>query len=426
MNKASQDLVAQWPLLLVAFLLVFVAFGIPTYSLQFIYPEAMEEFGWSNAQVNLLSTAKFLTGAVAALAMGILVDKLGGRWTVLVGTLAGGVAMALFFFATNLTIYYLAGVMLGFSGSSIVAAMKVIVARLFTINQGLAMGIVLTATSFGGVVIPWVWRFGLEYYNWRVIMAFFSLGTVVIAVPAWLFYMSRQSETRDIVAAASKPAPGARSLWGHFRAISSERGFWLIALGIFLVSAVDQALTQNHVLFLRNDRGIESANTIATATMMFALIGLIAKVGSGWVFDRMSIRGIAVFYALLSLSIFLALPVSGLATIVLFITIRGIAHGGMIVDVPILTRHYFGMERIGMTMGLMAVCVNLGFAAGPPVLGWFADTYGNFTMGMIVYGCLAAVATVLLLPVRPRYWTSPAERATRQSTTAEQAAAAAG
>jgi MFS family permease len=404
MTTAKQDLIANWPLLLIAFLLVFVSFGIPTYSLQFIYPEAIKEFGWSNAEVNLLSTAKFLMGAVAALSMGILIDKLGGRWTVLVGTAAGGVAMALFLFATNLPIYYLAGAMLGFSASSIVAAMKVIVTRLFTINQGLAMGIVLTATSFGGVVIPWVWRFALEYYNWRVIMAMFSLGPVLLAVPAWLLYMARSDATRQIVSAPTPPS--GRSMWMHFKAISSERGFWLIALGIFLVSAVDQALTQNHVLFLRNDRGITSPNTIALATTLFALIGMIAKVGSGWVFDRYSIRGIAFFYLLLGISIFLALPVSGIATVLLFITIRGIAHGGMIVDVPILTRHYFGMERIGMTMGVMAVCVNLGFAAGPPVLGLLADTYGNFTIGMIIYGCVGCVAALTLLPIQPRYWKS--------------------
>lgn len=405
MTTAKQDLVANWPLLLIAFLLVFVSFGIPTYSLQFIYPEAIKEFGWTNAQVNLLSTAKFLMGAVAALSMGILIDKLGGRWTVLVGAAAGGVAMALFLFATNLPVYYLAGAMLGFSASSIVAAMKVIVARLFTLNQGLAMGIVLTATSFGGVVIPWVWRFALEYYNWRVIMAMFSLGPVLIAVPAWLIYMARSDQTREIVAAPS-PSTG-RPMWAHFKAISSERGFWLIAIGIFLVSAVDQALTQNHVLFLRNDRGIDSPNTIAIATTLFALIGMIAKIGAGWIFDRYSIRGIAFFYLLLGISIFLALPVAGITTVLLFIIVRGIAHGGMIVDVPILTRHYFGMERIGMTMGIMAVCVNLGFAAGPPVLGLLADTYGNFTIGMIAYGFVGCIAALTLLPVRPRYWKSP-------------------
>ncbi len=134
---------------------------------------------------------------------------------------------------------------------------------------------------------------------------------------------------------------------------------------------------------------------------------MIEKVGSGWIFDRFSIRGISFFYFLLAISVLLALPVVGVASVFFFMVCRGIAHGGMIVDVPILTRHYFGMERIGMTMGVMAVCVNLGFMTGPPLLGWFADTYGNFTVGIIVFACAAGVATLSLLWVKPRYWTPP-------------------
>ncbi len=51
-------------IIVVAFVLVFLAFGVPNFSMPFIYGEAMEEFGWSNTQANLLATAKFLIGAV--------------------------------------------------------------------------------------------------------------------------------------------------------------------------------------------------------------------------------------------------------------------------------------------------------------------------------------------------------------------------
>jgi MFS family permease len=68
------------------------------------------------------------------------------------------------------------------------------------------------------------------------------------------------------------------------------------------------------------------------------------------------------------------------------------------------------MERIGLTMGVLSVCVNLGFAAGPPVFGLLADLTGSFTVGLIVFGCVAGVASLTLLPVKPRYWTSPAAR----------------
>jgi MFS family permease len=188
---AKQELAEHWSLIIIAFLLVFVAFGVPTYSMPFIYGAAMEELGWTNAQVNLLSTAKFVIGAGAAVGMGMLIDKVGGRWTVLLGTATGGVAMGLFLFATNLPIYYLAGAVLGFSSASIVAAMKVMIARVFTANGGLAIGLVLTATSFAGIVMPLVWPPLLEVLNWRQILGIFSLGPLLIAVPMWLVRAGR-------------------------------------------------------------------------------------------------------------------------------------------------------------------------------------------------------------------------------------------
>jgi len=408
-SSARREIYDNWPMMLVAFLLVFLAFGVPTYSLPFMYGAAMQEFGWSNAQVNLLSTAKFLIGACAALGMGILIDKVGGRWTVLAGAATGGLAMVLFLYATNLPVYYLAGAMLGFSASSIVAAMKVIVARLFAVNQGLAMGIVLTATSFGGVVMPWVWPPMLEIMNWRQIIAIMSVGPFLIAVPLWLLFMAMNKRMRDIVSAPT-PVKGSLGLWAHFKMIRRERAFWLIAAGIFLVSAVDQALMQNYVSFLRFDKGMDLRATISWAGSLLAVIGVVAKVGSGWFYDRFSIRGIAFFYFLLAASVFLGLPVAGIGSLLLFITVRGIAHGGLIVDVPILTKHYFGMERIGLTSCIMAVCVNLGFAVGPPVFGLLADIFGSFSVGMIIYGVIASIATLTLLPIKPRFWIAPADR----------------
>ena len=166
--------------------------------------------------------------------------------------------------------------------------------------------------------------------------------------------------------------------------------------------------------------------TISWSGSLLGVIAILSKVGSGWVFDRFSIRGIACFWLLLGVSIFLGLPVAGIGTLLLFVVVRGISHGGLIVDVPVLTKHYFGMERIGMTMGIMSVCVNLGFAAGPPIFGWFADTYGNFTTGMVVYGVIAMIGTAMLLPIKPRFWTSPNARDTAAEHAAHRPATVAG
>lgn len=411
----KRELFDNWSILAIAFVLIFCAFGIPTYSLPYMYEPAMAEFGWSNAQVQLLSTAKFLVGAAAALGMGIMVDKIGGKVAVLIGAVSGGFALALFLFATNLPIYYLAGGILGLSASSIVAAMKVVVSRIFTINQGLAMGIVLCATSSAGVVMPLIWEPLLSSgMNWRVIAAMMSLGSFVIATPLWMIFMARTGKLQATVNASAVHEPGKGGLWSHFREISKDKCFWYIALGIFLASAVDQALMQNYVVFLRADKGV-LLSSIKWAASFMAVMGVVSKIGSGWFYDYFSIAGIRITYFLLGLSVLLGLPVAGSATLFLFLAVRGIAHGGMIVEAPIITKHYLGARNLGMTIGVISVFINLGFAAGPPILGYFADLNGNFTVGFMVYAGLAFVSTLLLVPVKPRYWTPPGKRQKQES-----------
>lgn len=410
----KRELKDNWVVLLIAFLLVFFSFGIPNFSLPFIYQPAMNEFGWSNAQVNLISTAKFLIGAVSALGMGVLIDKTGGKLTVLVGTVFGGIAMAMFLGATNLPVYYLAGCTLGLSAASIVAAMKVVVSRLVHINQGLAMGIVLSGTSAGQFVTPWIWSGFLEAgYNWRVIFAGLSLGSFLIATPLWIIFMSQKGEKQEIINAKSSGHSEGLTMWGHFKEVCREKGFWLLAISIFLVSAVDQAMMQNYVTFLRSDRGLNYRD-FAWLVSLVTVLAIGGKIFSGWIYDKFSIPGIRVFYFLLGVSVILALPVAGIMTLTLFLVVRNIAHGGMIVEAPVITKHYLGPRNLGMTIGIVSVCVNLGFASGPPLLGWLYDINGNYTLGFVIYSGVALLACGLLLPLKPRYWTPPSKRKQEQ------------
>ena len=196
----KKEMAEGWPMLAVAFALIFLAFGVPNFSIPWLYGPAMDEFGWSNSQVTLLSTSKFLIGAAAALGMGILVDKIGGKLSVLIGTVTGGISLLLLLWATNLPVYYLAGALMGLSASSILAAMKVVVSRLFTINQGLAIGIITSATSMGAITMPLVWGNLLEAgYNWRYIAAGLSMASFLIATPLWIIFMAKTGHVQDVV-----------------------------------------------------------------------------------------------------------------------------------------------------------------------------------------------------------------------------------
>jgi MFS family permease len=408
MSEFSREFRDNWPVLIIAMLMIFFAFGIPTFSMPFIYSGAAEEFGWSRSQVTLLASFKYLTGALAGLVMGRLIDVFNPRSTVAWAAVIGALAMLGFLFATNLGIYYFAGIALGISASGITVSMKVIVSSIFERGQGTAIGIVLAGTSLGGVIAPVIVVPLIEAYGWRSAMAILSCGIWLIAIPAWFLVF------RGGVAASSNVARDARKanptgLWQHFKSLSSDRMFWMMAVGVFLIGAVDMGMLQNQILFLQMDKGLD-LTAVAWATSMLAAIGVFSKVGFGWFYDHYSIRGIMICYVLLAVSVLLALPVAGITSMVVFMVVRGFVHGGLIVEVPVLTKHYYGHENLGLNMGILAAFMQLGMAFGPPMLGASYDYFGSYTAGFSIAAIMALIASALLAPVKPGFWKPPVQR----------------
>ncbi len=124
----------------------------------------------------------------------------------------------------------------------------------------------------------------------------------------------------------------------------------------------------------------------------------------------MSLKGIMICYALLAFGTLLAFPVAGVTSMIVFVVVRGFAHGGVIVDYPVITRHCYGRENLGLNMGIFGAFLQLGFAVGVPALGWSYDYFGSYSNGFIVAALCAVMAAVMLLPVRPRFWSPPAAR----------------
>lgn len=372
----------------------------------FIYSGAAEEFGWTRGAVTLLASFKYLTGAVSGLIIGRLIDVFSPRIIVVLGAIIGGLAMLGFWFSTSLGVYYFMGIALGFSASGITVSMKVIVSSVFERGQGTAVGIVLTGTSIGGIIVPIVVAPLIEKFGWRQAMALLSLGIWFIAIPAWLLSYRDSfagTDRQDKKRSPGRPGSGLRQ---HLKLLAADRNFWLLAGGVFLVGAVDMGMLQNQVLYLERDRGLD-LSAVAWATSLLAAIGVVSKVGFGWFYDRFSIRGIMICYIMLALSILLAFPVAGITSMIIFMVARGIAHGGIIVDVPVLTRHYYGLDNIGLNMGILSAFLQMGMAAGPPLLGYTYDYFGSYNTGFSIIVVCGLLAALMLLPVKPRFWKPP-------------------
>ena len=303
----ASELRSKWPIVVVAYCMMLFAFGVPTFALPFVYSGAIEEFGWTRQEAVLLSSIKFAIAAVASLVIGRLLDKYDPKYLVAVCASLGGIGLVCFYLIDSIWIYYAIGIILGCNSAGMAVGMNTLVARSFEKSTGTMLGIVLAGTSTAGLIVPLLIVPLMETFGWRNAMALMSLGIWIAALPAWLFLL-RDGSIVGREVRASRHAARNSGLWDHFKLQARTRAFWFILIGIFLVSAVDQGLLQNQVLFLSNEKHL-MLSQVAWATSLLAAIGIGSKVLFGWGFDRWSIAGIASCYALLGVSVGLAFTV---------------------------------------------------------------------------------------------------------------------
>jgi len=89
---------------------------------------------------------------------------------------------------------FLVGASLGFVG---VAPNVVLVSNWFRSSRGMAVGIVLTGTSIGGLVMPLVAAPLIVSYGWRIAMLTVSLTVWLVLLPAILFFVTEPARVAE-------------------------------------------------------------------------------------------------------------------------------------------------------------------------------------------------------------------------------------
>jgi MFS family permease len=402
----------NWRVLLVACTCFVFAFSAPAFLMPFLYPEVIREFGWSREQAVILASYKYVTGSIVAIVVGRFLDIIGVRRVLIAVSTLGGLALLSFLWTPGLSAYYMAGIMLGFSGSGTMVAIKVLISRAFHLSQGTAMGIAMLGTSIGGFIVPFAATYLMEAYGWRTGSALLSAGIWLIAMPLMIFFLTDQS-FEDHAADAEKPK-AVRFDWAIARIFLVNHRFWLIFFAVFAVGFVDQAFIQHQVLYLREDLGL-GATLVASAVGMISLLGLAGRPLVGALFDGLSTRGVALSYTVLAAACVLALGALNPALLAMFVVFRAVGHSAVLLDTLVLAKHTFGLRNIGVLIGIYTAAVNLGFAVGPPVVARLQSITGSYTVPFLVCAAIAVFAAAALLPIRPFLWLAKHEGTSRST-----------
>jgi predicted MFS family arabinose efflux permease len=89
-------------------------------------------------------------------------------------------------------------------------------------------------------------------------------------------------------------------------------------------------------------------------------------------------------------------------TVMLFAVARGLVHGGLVSESPVIAKHVYGPKLMNRVLPVLNGFFALGSSIGPVLLALIADKFGYRT-GFLVFTIIPIVAALLIWQVTPLY-----------------------
>ncbi len=358
-----------------------------------------QEFGWTRAQMSSGLMIYAVLGVLCSPFLGNMIDRWGPRRFAVPGVILCGLAFALFGTVTG-SAWHLLALWLVFSIACQVPRPLVWVTAIsseFNAARGLAIAVVVTGGTVGGMIAPIVATELIASVGWR--LAYVIMGVAwggISGLFCLLYFYGRRDRMALALAAHEKVAeivlPGLSVAEG-VRSANLVK----LCLATLLANTVNVGLLV-HLIPILNGSGLDrtSAAWLVGLGSSGAILG---KFLCGLAVTRF--RGTIVMAVVCVFLMAACLLFMGTSTSVaersLPVILHSISAGGIISMFPYLTSRYFGLRAYGTLFGFVASMMALGVGLGPLLGGLLYDGTGSYTLFLSLGFIVTAAAGLLLL-----------------------------
>ena len=383
----------RW-LLLSGVWIQYAAFGLVATSLAPLTGLIESDLKLTHAEMGTTMGAWQLVYIVSAIPCGILLDRLGPRWALTIGSLL--IALSVFARGTadSFIELILAVMLFGLGGPIISAGAPKIIAEWFTgSSRGLAMGIYMTGPAMGGLVsLTMTHSILLPVLDgvWQSVM-FLWAGVAVFAAIIWLVVTShpvmRVSSGSGV---AGSGLPQTRVL---IRLVKNPAVLLLLimSIGVFLF---------NHGLNNWLPELLRSGGMTLIEAGYWAAIPTVIGLAGSLLIPRLAtperrfpiLTGLSVAAALASVLLQFQAPSLMFTGLIL----QGIARSSLmtILVLTLVELPGVGQKHVGVATGLFFSAAEVGGVLGPMSLGLLYDWTNEFNTGLFM---LTGVAVMIFL-----------------------------
>ncbi len=365
-------------------------YGSTFYAFGVLLEPILDETGWSEPLVTGAFSAASLSGALAAGFVGRLVDAQGARRVMLVGGIAGCLALVAAARAPNVLLFaatYAAGGGL-LSGVGFYHVTQASAARVAPRDPRRAIMLLTLYGAFAGPIYLPVTGFLVEATEWRT-----TLLALAISAAVGLLLAAAALDGQPSTSGRRGPTPSVWSSLADRRARALMISALVGSLGLSTLMVYQVPLMVAAGLPLATAASIAGLRGFAQFGGRVVVMGMIRRISPR--------RMLAATYLVGALAAVL-LSVSGTVPLaLLYIVVAGVGIGVWSPMEAIYASEVFPAERVATFLGTQRMIVGIGGAIGPVTAAVIAETSGS-RGPTIVLMAVAAVAAAAILAAGER------------------------
>jgi predicted MFS family arabinose efflux permease len=384
-----------WQVVAAAFVGVMVSFApIVPYTFSLFLKPLHTAFGWNREAISGSFALAAITVALVSPGIGLLFDRFPPRRIILPSIVVFAVALAsLSMLGPSLRRLYVTYLILWIvaNGTAQFAYTRTILTW-FRKHRGFALAMILTGSGAGSILIPPVTQWVIDHHGWRD--AYLTLGGIaLIGLPLTALLVQNRPELLERVDLSR--VSGA-TVGSAFRSAP----FWILASIIMLSAFAENGLVTNLAAML-TEHGV-TAQAAALALSVRGGAGIVGRLCTGFLIDRLPAQRIQTLILLLSAAGTFILAIAGTSVFALLgAALLGIGLGSEADVAPYLLARYFGRKHFSVLYGLTWTAYAIGGATGPLVVGHLYDRAGSYQPRFIVgLACIALLAAVISMLLR--------------------------
>lgn len=364
------------------------------------------DFGWSRGQLSgAFAMARAESGILGPL-QGWAIDRFGPRIMMQMGMVLFGSGFIYLSKIDSLVTFYIAFGLMAL-GSSLGGFMPLAttVTNWFSRKRAMALGVMMTGMSVGGLMVPMV-ELSLSEMGWRGTAMISGIIILVVGLP--LTALIRHSPERHGLLpdgvkrtyfegkmVAAPPIVGLSA-----RQALKSQAFWMISLSHGAALLIVGAALLHQIPHMVEGMGL-SRSSAALVVAVLAAVVIVAQLTGGYIGDRINkkvgIAGCMLAHAA-GFAIF-AVSTSMIGALA-FAVLHGAAWGVRSPLINSIRADYFGRKSYATIMGFTSMIVMVGMVVGPLFAGIMRDSTGSYEAPFLILAAIAGLGSLAVLAAR--------------------------